>query len=203
MHAGAFSASKTKSFDEDKSHVIRESHMLSPENRNRYTPRSLHHGIDVTDLLKPKTHLRQKSETDFLDKEQHKSDMDNSANERVSTSYVSDECRGSLDELTEAVTRDVERHGEEQRTDNSRSSDSNEKTNRRIKRHHSLTSITSPVITKTPPAARRKGALQQQLSDNSDYHIEGGSLLSPVKATPSVTTSSPMADIINALTNEE
>ena len=153
------------------------------------------------DLLKPKTHLRRKSETDFLDKELRKSDTDNCENERISTSYVTSECRGSLEELTEASVSetDVEQHSEEQRTDSSsRSSDNSEKTNKRIKRHYSLTSITTPKA--SSPATRRKGLVQRQSSDSFD---ESGPMLSPVKATPTFTTSSPMADIINALTNEE
>ena len=77
--------------------------------------------------------LRQKSETDFLDKEQRKSDTDNSENERISTSYVPEDCRRSLEELTEVVandTSDAEKHSEEQRIDSSRNSDSGEKTNK-------------------------------------------------------------------------
>ena len=178
--------------------------MLSPENRTRHTPsRSLHYGVDATDLLKPKKHFRRKSETDFLDTERRKSDPEN---ERVSTSYIPDDCKGSLEELTEAVgssMEDTEKHGEEQRTDSSKSGDTNEKTYKQIKRHTSLTSLTAQGI-KTSPASRRKGALMHRSLDVPDYHVESGSLLSPVKANPAAfTTSSPMADIINALTNEE
>ena len=182
--------------------------MLSPENKSRHAAsRSLHYGgVDATDLLKSKKHLRRKSETDFLDTERRKSDPYNSENERVSTSYIPDDCKGSLEELTEAVAssmEDSEKHDEEQRTDSSRNSDTNEKTNKQIKRHTSLTSLTTQGITKTPPASRRKGVLQLRSLDISDHHVESGSLLSPVKATPAFTTSSPTADIINALINEE
>ena len=45
---------------------------------------SNHLGVNVTDFLKPKIHLRQKSETDFLDEEQWKSDTEISENERIS-----------------------------------------------------------------------------------------------------------------------
>ena len=200
-HAGAFNASKTKSFDEEKSHISKEPYVLSPDNKTRYA--STHLGVDVTDFLKPKTHLRQKSETDFLDKEQRKSDTDNSENERISTSYVPEDCRRSLEELTEVVlndTSDAEKHSEEQRTDSSRNSDSGEKTNKRIKRQYSLTTITSPSVTKTSPASRRRAVLRRQSSDSFDSHAE---LLSPIKTTPGFTTSSPLADIIHALTNEE
>ena len=181
--------------------------VLSPENKTRYTPsRSLHYGVDATDLLKPKRHLRRKSETDFLDTERRKSDAYNSENEQVSTSYIPDDCKGSLEELTEAVTSsigDVEKHSEEQKTDTSKSGDTNEKTNKQIKRHTSLTSLTTQGIPKTPPTSRRKGALHHRSLDIPDHHVETGSLLSPVKATQAFTTSSPMGDIINALTNEE
>ena len=175
------------------------SHVLSPDNKTQYS--SSHLGVDVTDFLKPKTHLRRKSETDFVDKEQRKLDTDNSENERVSTSYIPEDYRRSLEELTEVEpsdTTDVEKHNEEQRTDSSKSSDGGEKTNKRIKRQYSLTSITSPNVTRTSPAFRRRGISKQQSSDSFESHAE---LLSPVKS--GFTTSSPTADIINALTNEE
>ena len=180
--------------------------MLSPENKARHTPsRSLHYGgVDATDLLKPKKHFRRKSETDFLDTERRKSDPEN---ERVSTSYIPDDCKGSLEELTEVIgssVEDAEKHGEEQRTDSSKSGDTNERTHKQIKRHTSLTSLTAHGITKTPPTSRRKGGLMHRSLDIPDHHFEGGSMLSPVKANPAAfTTSSPIADIINALTNEE
>ena len=178
--------------------MSKASHVLSSDNKTRYS--SSHLGVDVTDFLKPKTHLRQKSETDFPDKEQWKSDTDNSENDRLSTPYIPEDCRRSLKELTEvdiSDTTDVDKHNEEQRTDSSKSSDSGEKTNKRFKRQYSLTSITSPSVTRTSPAFRRRGILQQQLLDSIDS-LDHAELLSP-----GFTTSSPTADIINALTNEE
>lgn len=202
-HAGSYSTSKTKSFDEDRSHMPREQRVLSPENRTRHpASRSLHQGVDATDLLKPKAHHRRKSETDFTEKEWRKSDP-YSPEIDVNTSYLPDDCKVSLEELTEAGAADDEKHSEEQRTDSSRASDGSDKINKQIKRHTSLTSLTTLSVTKTPPSSRRKGMSQHRSLDIPDHHFETGSLLSPVKATPSFTTSSPIPDIINALTNEE
>ena len=192
---GSCSSSKTKSFDEDRPHMSKEPRMLSPESKTRQTSsRSLQHGVDATELLKPKQHLRRKSETDFLEAERRKSD---SENEKASSSYVPDDCKVSLEELTEVVdsgTADVEKN-ELQRADSS------DKTNKQIKRHTSLTSLAPYNVIKTPPSSRRRGMLQQRSLDASDHHGDSG-LLSPAKVAP-FTTSSPVADIINALTNEE
>ena len=198
---GSYSASKAKLFDEDRTHMTKEPRMLSPESKTRQTTsRSSHPGVDATELLKPKQHLRQKSETDFLDAERRKSDHEN---ERTSTLHVPDDCKVSLEELTELVTSgtvNVDKH-ELQRAD-SKSNDGCDKTSKQIKQHSSLTSLTSHGIIKTPPSSRRRGFSHQRSLDASDHHAESGSLFSPAKTTP-FTTSSPMADIINALTNEE
>ena len=195
---GSCSSSKTKSFDEDRPHMSKEPRMLSPESKTRQTSsRSLQHGVDVTELLKPKQHLRRKSETDFLEAERRKLDSE------TDTLYVPDDCKVSLEELTEMVdsgTADVEKN-EFHRAD-SKSSDSSDKTNKQIKRHTSLTSLAPHNIIKTPPSSRRRGMLQQRSLNASDHHGDSGLLLSPAKVAP-FTTSSPVADIINALTNEE
>jgi len=182
--------------------------MFSPDNRACSTAsRSLHHNIDASDLLQPKKHHRRKSETDFFSKERRKSDTDSSENEKVSNSVVSDDHRGSLEELTEAVattTGKTEKHEDEQKTDSNRTDDS-EKINNQIKRQASSPSVIIPGITKAPTTSRRKGPIHYHSTDSGDCHVENtsGSLLSPVKAIPTFTTSSPLADIINGLTNEE
>lgn len=185
--------------------------MFSPDNRARSaTSRSLHHNVDVTDLLQPKKHHRRKSDTDFVSKEQKKPDTDSSENEKASNSIVLDDHRGSLEELTEAVATspgDTEKCDDEYKADSNRT-DNSEKIKKQIKRHISLPSVIAPSITKTPPSSRRKRPVHNHSMDNDDCHqchIEntGGSLLSPVKAIPSFTTSSPLADIISGLTNEE
>lgn len=177
--------------------------MLSPDNRTQFAAsRISHRNVDATDLLKHKKHHRRKSETDFPDKEQKKSDAESSEN------AVPYDCMVSLEELNEAATgnvTDAERvSSEEQKGDSGKSiSDNSEKMSRQIKRHTSLTSLGTPSIARTPPISRLKGYSQHQSSDGTDYHNESMSLLSPVKATENFTTKSPMPEIMNALTNEE